>query len=173
LAGSALAVSPDGKRMLVCGWSTTVLLLDLPAGRAAHQLAASDDPTHNDWVHAVAFHPTDGTAVTVSREGVLRRWDAATGKRLAEWSVAPEAMDVTFSPKGDYIALSGDPSQSGMGRVDVWEVTSGKERLRLNGQGPRVAWSPDGRWLATGDAGGYEHKDRHVLIWDVGTMLKK
>src|SRR5262249_57163828 len=103
-----------------------------------------DDPSNNDWIHAVAFHPTDGTAVTVSREGVLRWWDVATGKRLAEWSVAPGAMDVAFSPKGDYIALSGDATMSGMGRVDAWEGSGGKERLRVTGNGPRGARAPAG-----------------------------
>lgn len=172
LTGCALAVSPDGKRMLVCGWSTTVTLLDLPEGRVSRQLAASDDPSNSDFVNGIAFHPTDGTALTVSREGVLRRWDPATGKRLAEWTVAPGATDVAISPKGDFIALSGDPNNGGMGRVDVWEVATGKERLRLNANG-RVAWSPDGRWLATGDTGSHDQKDRYVLLWDLGMMLQK
>jgi WD40 repeat protein len=50
----------------------------------------------------------------------------------------------------------------------VWDVTSGKELLVLRGHSQKVlsvAWSPDGRHLATGG----ELRDLTVRLWDAST----
>jgi hypothetical protein len=78
-----------------------------------------------------------------------------------------------YSPKGDLLALVGDPIQSGhVGRVSIWDPKTGTERLRLVGYGPRVAWSADGRWLATADVEPFK-KESFVLVWDVKTLLDR
>ena len=62
---------------------------------------------------------------------------------------------VAFSPDGKRIA-----SRDGMGMVKVWDTTSGEELITLYALGAgKVAFSPDGKWLAGSGKG-------TVKIWD-------
>jgi hypothetical protein len=56
--------------------------------------------------------------------------------------------------------------------VTIWDSKTGTERLRLSVPGPHVAWSPDGRWLATADVRPVE-KGHHVLVWDIDRLLNR
>ena len=79
-------------------------------------------------------------------------------------------MDVTFSPCGGMIAVAG-----GIGRVSsVWEFASGQLLKTFIGKGAwwiTVAFSPDGKYLATGTGPTYRGGDRPgfgvVTVWDL------
>jgi WD40 repeat protein len=74
----ALAISPDGKRVLAGGVDSGVYLWDLDSGRRLHLMKGHTQP-----VSCVAF-TADGTrgVSTSMREGSLRAWDLATGAQL-------------------------------------------------------------------------------------------
>jgi hypothetical protein len=59
---------------------------------------------------------------------------------------------LAFSPDGKRLA-----SHGGGGTVKIWEATTGQEILSLSGS--RVAFSPDGHYVAT-------YRDGAVLLWD-------
>jgi len=67
---------------------------------------------------------------------------------------------LAFALDGKTLALGGRAD----GVVLLWDVATGKPRELLTGHQRTVtalAYSPDGRWLASGSA------DRTILRWDV------
>jgi WD40 repeat protein len=67
-----------------------------------------------------------------------------------------EVLSLAFSPDGRYAA-----SGSGDGTVRVWDVETGKEVKRLEGN--HVAYSPNGRFLLSGGPG------VSIRLWDAKT----
>ena len=72
---------------------------------------------------------------------------------------------VALSPDGRTLASGGSSRAGGnrwAGGVQLWDLTTGKERFVLRGHSKpvtAVAFSPDGRWIASGG------EDRTVRLW--------
>src|SRR6266511_3326460 len=107
-------------------------LWDVRAGRLLPRFAS--DASIN--VSACAFRAEDRTVVAVDRRGILRRWDATTGRLVrttnlaTEFAVRHPSQDLSldeppltprFSPGGKTLVI-GD----GKGGLVVWDVASGK-----------------------------------------------
>ncbi len=100
--------------------------------------------------------------------GEIKIWDTTTGKQLLVLREERWANAVAFSPDGRWIASgSGDlaimaPEEPG--RLVIWDAETGAEHLELKGHTfwiTSVAFSPDGRHLASGSA------DRTIKIWEL------
>jgi WD40 repeat protein len=86
-------------------------------------------------------------------------WAAATGKvRMQLGGRRGHVSAFALSPDGKTLAAS----ISGQ-HFSLWEVATGKERLRLKGGTQALAISPDGRLLASAGEG------RTVRLWDLAT----
>jgi WD40 repeat protein/serine/threonine protein kinase len=78
------------------------------------------------------------------------------------------AQGIAFSPDGRWLASCGG-ADSDQGELFLWDVATGKEVRRFHGQGRkldlivRVAFSPDGKTLAT------SNWVNTVRMWDVAT----
>jgi WD40 repeat protein len=93
----------------------------------------------------------------------LRLWSLGTGKAL--FAVETGVRRAVFAPDGKTLATYtyGDTS------IRLWDVATGKERLTLPGHRGRVdvvAFSPDGKTVATGSGWGHEEA---ILVWDRAT----
>jgi WD40 repeat protein len=130
----------------------------VPAPSNADALVYGDPHLHTDGeVLALAFAP-DTTLWSVEEPGVVRRWNAATGRQLA-WHDLSDLENVwSFAPDSRLLA-------SGGGDLSLWDPASG----RLLAVVPQQSWvntlafHSGSRRLATG------HDDGSVRCWDLDT----
>jgi WD40 repeat protein len=106
----------------------------------------------------------DGTLVTMRLDdGLVRLWDAGTGRRLAETERIRTARDLVMDPAGRTVVTIG---ADGVARL--WQASDGH---RLGALAPvtdaaKVVYSRDGATLATIDTVGV------VDVWDATTGLR-
>jgi WD40 repeat protein len=150
---SAVAISPDSRRLATGGNDQLVKVWDAATGAQLRTLRGAQAP-----VSAIAYSP-DGryiAAGTQRRQGGLaevRIWDAASGKETGEPLVAPnqEVRTVAFVPRKGQLLVAGSEN------VLVYDLATRNERFRVQGPAGWVrgaAVDPDGAYVAAaiGDA---------------------
>jgi WD40 repeat protein len=173
---ASVTFSPDG-HILASGIGDniydTIRLWDVASGRE-RTLSG-----YSHGVNSVAFSPDGRILASGCRDKTVKLWDVASGRELRTLSGHSSSVNsVAFSPDGRILA-SGSQDNT----VKLWDVASGRELRTLSeikaeqdkwnseyghsSSVNSVAFSPDGRWLASGsDHGG-------VTIWDPSSGSKK
>jgi WD40 repeat protein len=121
-------------------------------------------------VTAVAFRPDGQRLASAGRDGTVRIWDVRTGGLVRTLPRQPDEISaVAYSPAGRYLAAATtnlfNPRiyDHEPGEVKLWDADTGREISTLGGHKAGVfdvAFSPDGRYLASACADGI------VRIWD-------
>jgi hypothetical protein len=145
LSASLLALSPDGKRMVV-HHGPAMVCADLTAGKIAWQVEMKT-------LHTAGFSPDGRRIVTAEWEGGLGLFDAATGKRLETLAPGRDGEKVAqagFLPDGRIVILTNawsyreerlagqkpdDPArvvQTLRYSLIVWDPATGKEIRRTS-----------------------------------------
>jgi WD40 repeat protein/tetratricopeptide (TPR) repeat protein len=123
-------------------------------------------------IKGVAFSPAGRLLASAGADGTVKVRDATTGQEVRSLdNPGSEAFGVAFSPDGRFLAAALAGPEKGFVlreavRAQVWEVTTGREFLRLEGSDypfEQVAFSPDGRLLAAAGLG------TKVALWDAHT----
>src|SRR5262249_10513248 len=112
-------------------------------------------------------HPDGARVASAGWDGTVRVWDATTGRQQALLDHGDHKIvtAVAVHPDGRYLA-----SRS-RGAVFLWDLATGKAVHRWDTptgswRDTRLAFSPDGRLLASGAPGGV------ALLWDVATRAE-
>jgi RNA polymerase sigma factor (sigma-70 family) len=161
--GHALAVSPDGRRLVEGAMPGKFRLWDLQAGRYLHE------ESEHACAAAVFLSPRGERAVAIGYSSVSA-WDAATGRHLQSVNVPDypaENPERTFSPDGRYaLTFAGDWEHV---HILVWDVAARRCVHSLRPADGKTdlagAFSPDSSLLATWHAG----KESVLRLWDLGT----
>ncbi len=160
-------LSPDGKSVATVSQLERVLCIwNLANGKELQRFP----PLPAEQAFRMATWSHDGKLLVSSHEdGVIRTWDAATGKGLRQLSLPPAIINpngkaqlstVFFMPDDKSLGVIDDRS------VRVIDPDNGKELRWFGGHTASITglgFAPDGKLMAT--VGG----DRHARLGDVAT----
>ncbi len=150
---TAIGFGRDGSRFASCGQDGKIRLWDLVDGQ--ERLALDGGAA---WVEHLAWCPVDDVLAT-SAGRKLRLWDAE-GRLLREYPPHTSTIaDIQWKPRSRELA------SASYGCVSIWTPDRGEPLRRFEWKGSQLvlAWSPDGRFLATGD------QDCTVHFWIIRT----
>jgi WD40 repeat protein len=182
--GIALALSPDGKRIVSSGWDKTIKVWDVDSGSELVSIGQGDKNAISQAIYkgningyrlalssvvfSLAFGPDGGQIASGHHSGEISIWDAATGKQQITFKGHKDPIhSIAFSPDGRHMA-------SRAYEVKLWDTTNWTELMSLSdretdnpdltGIESCVTFSPDGKRIAS--AGGW---DGWIRIWDTVT----
>jgi WD40 repeat protein len=179
--GQSIACSKDGKLLAASLEDGSVGIWNTVTGKRTAELRRG----HADRVYSAAFTPDDTGLVTLSGENRVCHWDLAEGKlrKVIDLPI-PSNSCTALSPDGQTLAVTPNPiNPNGVppeGPTSLWDTTTGKERLKLQGALARtgfgMAFSADGKTLATNTIGPYRlHEETTIGFWDAktGELLRR
>jgi WD40 repeat protein len=125
-------------------------------------------------VNSLTFSP-DGKILAIDgADYTIKLWDVSTGRPLRTLTGA-NFGPVVFSRDGKILAgrsinSTMRPGEFPTTTIKLWDVASGTELRTLTGHSPRiysVAFSPDGKTIASGVGGGADGMSGTIRLWDV------
>jgi hypothetical protein len=156
---TSLAVSSSGSLIATTDTAGRVAVRDEEHGWLLEEFA-----DYQDYAVSVALAP-DGRFLAIG--GIdfgISIWDREqVGSKQSELLPQKEVRTMTFSADGRSLAAA----SHGSTQVVVWERTERREKMILTSHLPvlSLAFSPDGRFLASGEKG-----DRpSIYVWDLET----
>jgi len=143
-----LAYAPQSHLLATGNFDGTVRLWDARWGKEEARLER-----HHDRVLAVVFSPDGQTLASGSADDTVCLWHVP--RRTVTATLVGHLGTVTglaVTPDSRTLAVSSRlrrPGDAHLIEVKLWDVATGDCRARLPGEGGPVAFSPDGRTLAT------------------------
>jgi WD40 repeat protein/serine/threonine protein kinase len=141
-----LSFSPDGKQLAGVSSDNAVKLWDVGNGQEIRTFTG-----HGARIGSVAFSPNGKLLATASTDKTVRLWAPVSGKELQTLKQPTIAVrTVVFSHDGKYLASAeNDDTVGAKTKVRVWDLSSGNEILAIDDTGGALAFSPNGKSLAT------------------------
>ncbi|MDX2290144.1 MAG: caspase family protein [Hyphomicrobiaceae bacterium] len=153
--------SPDGK-LIVAAHDRTITLWDAGSGRKVRAFEA-----HPRKTNRVIFSPDGLHLLSHGWTDTLKLWEAASGRLVATFDRPPGGVipAFVFSPDGRTLAVEGDNNE---GSVHIRDARTGKILREMRHSPQALAFSRDGRLLASGSF------DGSIKLWDPqsGALLR-
>jgi WD40 repeat protein len=175
---SSLAFSPSGRLLASASWDNLVQVVDVVSKQVIATL--TNVTTGAGWIdrYALAFSPDGKTLAAHSGYGV-RLYNTTTWsefKTLTETRTAG-FHTIAFSPDGHTFAALRKEATNSSSRIVFWDPSTWALRplniqTNLEGFGCLIAYSPDGKLLATASMGstpGTTDRSGQVQFWEAGT----
>ncbi len=162
-----LAFSPDG-RLLASGEDSLVTLWDVRDGKEVRQIKGLPLRRGVPLLLARWDGPRGGPGQfqRCTRARTLRLYDVASGEGKSTFDVNEACTGLTFSPDGKVLAAGNGYVQDAF--VRLWDIRTGSEICRYRGSSGVIAFSPNGKLVASG-AGSLYWLDRSVHVWEAAT----
>ncbi len=179
-----VAFSPDGKTLASANSHHIIRLWDVKSGKQINLTKG-----HGHYVRGIFYSPDGKTIASTSTDNTIRLWDAGTGRHKKDLTnqrlFDPQTKrnfyveNIAFSPDGKKLVSSTgilakdayltDDFGEKNGKKDIylWDTETGKLVKILKkyiGYVESVAFSPDGKILATGGA------NNTIYFWDMTTL---
>lgn len=151
--GMALAVSPDGARLLAVGVGDATAVFDIEDGHRVELVGSGRAPLRvtppGAYQASASFSPDARWVVGIAGDTAAQVWDAQTGAPRGPRLAHPARVNTAaFSRDGRRIATACDD-----GNAYVWDATTGAPLATVpHGAAVRGAqFGPDDRYLVTSD----------------------
>jgi WD40 repeat protein len=155
-----MLLSDDGQLLIAAGSDNLVKVWETETGSQLQTLRA-----HPGIPIAMDFADESMALATISAEGALRVrpiLSADSNNRLLHQGIV---VDVAVSPDGHSLATT-DPNHH---VVELWKMPGQSRISRLDGK-QKVAFSPDGKWLAMVSFASEKPLEGQLTLWDRSTM---
>ena len=173
---SDLAFDPDGRRLAAVGTRGVVTVWELPAGRRLLGLQGPAGKVAGGHRPHVAFGPDGRELACVGVTGSVVVWEAAGGRVLRSFPAAgPNRLRLGLGPSVLAVQPRRPPPGRGRDRRDSPPLGRGRRsrgRRAAGGPGrlPAIAFSPDGRLLATAAARqSSATASAEIKVWDLAS----
>lgn len=155
-----VAFSSDGTKLASGGSDKDVTLWDVATRKQIGKLTG-----HKNYVVQVAFAHDGKRIASVGFHGTVKLWDTTTRRESATFGQPSEKIRcLALSPDGKTLAFGGDAKE-----IKLWNIVSMTELLtiKLNAELEALAFSPDGKMLASSAADAWQ--PGYVKLWDIAT----
>jgi WD40 repeat protein len=137
----SVAVSPDGGTLAAAGEDKKIRLWNVADGRLVRTIAG-----HDRIIWEVRFSPDGRRLASGSFDQTARLWDVATGRQLGVLREHKQAVvGLAWSADGQKLATGGDDATIFLRRGSDGAP---ERRIDVGNHVYKLAFSPDGRWLA-------------------------
>ena len=167
-----LALNPEDNILASTSYNEKAIhLWDAYIGKVKLTLA-----THESYINKLAFSPDGKTLVGGSSDGVIRFWDANTGKQKHDTFTGHIGVseDFAFTSNGQTVTTA-----YAYGAIREWDAGTGQliktfnefRDAMSNGEIENLMCIPDGKILAWGNGG--EGGEYCMCLWDAATGRRK
>jgi RNA polymerase sigma factor (sigma-70 family) len=144
---TCVVFSKDGKVLASAGLDGVIYLRDVASGKILSKM-------NEDKVLSVAFSPDGKVLASSGIQKTIHFWDAATGQLMAKTQGEfDHAHSLHFNVDGALVAVAGK-GQGGKTIYFIWDVKANQPLGQQPADIKALAFSPDGKMLATGGEDG-------------------
>jgi WD40 repeat protein len=147
---TAIRAAPDGKTLAAAYQDGSVALFDVSAGTNRHRM-----PNHRRSLKALEMGADGSWLAAAGSSGIVYLWDPGTGRQIRPPLKGYRADNhdgigaTAASKEGSWLATVGTRGSE----IIIWDVRTGQKRQtiqvpQLYAPKLRLAWTPDGRYLA-------------------------